>query len=605
MGPASARKPLAIVLSLSLSLPAGAWQFPQDDEIPAPAIRVSTKMVALDVVVTDKEGRAIPDLRADDFSIEESGKKQKIAIFRYESADRRAAAPPPLPQNVYSNRPEYNMPAGPLTIILLDALNTAFKDQAYARQQMLKWVDTQLQPNQRVAVFGLTNQLFKLQDFSADPTILKAAIARFQPRSLAESSKGEPVSVTVGPNISTSSGGFRGGEQNTAAGQQIATNVLASVESFAASQAAAAIEARIANTLEAFRSIARATAGHSGRKNLIWVSAGFPFTLIPESGQVASLPAVTPGLGSGGPPPTPNEGNIQTLSNQLAVSFNPEIERLASQLADVQMVIYPVDSRGLVGATLADASQSGLDNRGMLQLGREYAQSVSNSTAALRSSIQNMQDIAAQTGGKAYVSRNDIDNAVALASQDGANSYSLGYYSTNKRWNGEYRKIKVTVSRAGVQVRYRPGYFAYDPLELNKKKSKDQEVAFNNAIRGQAGFSTMVLFDAQVAPQPGNSPVTFLVDPRTFTVEDAKEGGKHLSLDLFAVAYGADGKMVKNTGQTIDTIVSSDQYQQLLKQGLMAQLELPLGPGRYQLKLAVRDNRTGYVGTLDVPLTLP
>jgi len=105
-------------------------------EPPAPTIRVTTRMVLIDVVVTDKQGKPIPGLRAEDFTLEEKGKAQKIASFTV--ASEPAAAPEVLPPGIYTNRAQYRSHGGPITVLLLDALNTAFKDQAYARQQMLR-----------------------------------------------------------------------------------------------------------------------------------------------------------------------------------------------------------------------------------------------------------------------------------------------------------------------------------------------------------------------------------------------------------------------------------------------------------------------------------
>src|SRR5262249_17814847 len=166
------------------------------EEIPAPTIRVTTRMVLVDVVVTDKQGKPVPGLRAEDFTIEEKGKTQKIASFT--TSPEAGAKPEPLPPGIYSNRAQYRSPGGPITVLLLDALNTAFKDQAYARQQMLKFVQQQYRPGQRMAVFTLTGQLQVLQDFTSDPRILYAAMQRFRPEpqhfaGVVQTASGSPV----------------------------------------------------------------------------------------------------------------------------------------------------------------------------------------------------------------------------------------------------------------------------------------------------------------------------------------------------------------------------------------------------------------------------
>src|SRR5437762_13985249 len=85
-------------------------------EPPAPTIRVTTRMVLVDVVVTDKQGKPVPGLRAEDFTLEEKGKTQKIATFTTTS---EAPSAEPLPPGIYSNRAQYRSPSGPITVLLL------------------------------------------------------------------------------------------------------------------------------------------------------------------------------------------------------------------------------------------------------------------------------------------------------------------------------------------------------------------------------------------------------------------------------------------------------------------------------------------------------
>ena len=101
---------------------------------PAPTIRVTTHMVLVDAVITDKQGKPITGLKADDFVIEENGKVQKIARVT-SAAENMPSAGQPLPLGIYSNEAQYRSPGTPITVMLLDAMNTPFTDQAYARRQ--------------------------------------------------------------------------------------------------------------------------------------------------------------------------------------------------------------------------------------------------------------------------------------------------------------------------------------------------------------------------------------------------------------------------------------------------------------------------------------
>lgn len=155
------------------------------EDVNTPAVRVSSRLVLVDAVVTDRSGQRITGLTKDDFTVLENGKPQKISAFSFETPE--APSPrPALPPNVYTNRPEYDMPKGPLTILLLDGLNTAVADQGYARSQLLKYLGSQLQPGQPVSVYTLAGSLRLLQDFTGDVDLLKAAVEHFNPQTSVE-----------------------------------------------------------------------------------------------------------------------------------------------------------------------------------------------------------------------------------------------------------------------------------------------------------------------------------------------------------------------------------------------------------------------------------
>src|SRR5438445_7519602 len=152
---------------------AGGWfQAAQQTstELPAPTIRVTTHLVLIDAVVTDKQGNPIAGLRPEDFVVEENGKAQKIATFA--GPLKSASGPASLPPGIYSNRSQYRSTGGPVTVMLLDAINTPFSDQAYARRQMLNFVQNQYNPDQRMAVISRTAALHVSQDFTTRPPAL-------------------------------------------------------------------------------------------------------------------------------------------------------------------------------------------------------------------------------------------------------------------------------------------------------------------------------------------------------------------------------------------------------------------------------------------------
>src|SRR5438270_1551860 len=129
---------------------AGLAQQPQPAQNATPAIRVQARVVLVDVLATDNAGKPVTDLKPADFTVEESGHKQKVAFFSLEQPSQ--AQLPQLPPGVYSNRPEYNAPTGALTVILIDSLNTPLTNQPYVRDQLIRYAANQMSHGQRGAV---------------------------------------------------------------------------------------------------------------------------------------------------------------------------------------------------------------------------------------------------------------------------------------------------------------------------------------------------------------------------------------------------------------------------------------------------------------------
>jgi VWFA-related protein len=545
--------------------------------IPAPTIRVTTHMVLIDAVVTDKQGKAITGLRPEDFVVEENGKAQKIVSLTT-PADNIPAAAPALPPGIYSNEAQFRSPGRPITVMLLDALNTPFTDQAYARTQMLAFVKEQFKPGDRMGVFALTGSLNLLQDFTSDPQVLYTALQRFKPLTqtfpngapTVTSSDGGPATAastvasldasTPPPSDSgaNSGGGLRGGSD------ALISSTMAALQGFEGAQVAYAKDERAVMTLNALASVARILGGLPGRKNLIWVTGDISdLSFIPED-RVMSNAELSEDL------PSMDTRRVEEhASGNYAATFRTshaeEIRETASRLASAQVAVYPVDARGLSISTSIDSQET-------------------------------MREMARETGGRAYVNQNEIKVGVERAFADEAAAYTIGYYPENKKYDNKYRSVKVKVKRDGVEVQSRRGYYAIDPTQI-KGYNAQQQVA---SALGDIVPSTLVSFKAQVKAAsansaPGKTGVTFLVDASTLSAEDAP-GGKRLNVDFYANIYSG-GKIVATSGKKIDQVFDANTYQQIVQHGLATHLDLDPKPG--QLRLAVQDARTGMVGTIN------
>ena len=541
----------SLLATVSSPLPA---QSPQEP-LPTLTIRVSTRLVLVDVVVTDKHGRPVLGLQPADFTVIEKGKTQKISVFTPPNQSSAKPAAPALPPGVYSNRPQYRSPGGPPTVILLDAANTRLANQTYARTQMLKWVVDEYRPGDEVAVFALTDRLVSLSDFTDDPEILLNVLRQFVAQKPAGTAN-PPAPDLPAPISGAASQSVR-----------VLTQQLAS---FHSAELDFIANRRADVTVAAMRSLVRILGGIPGRKNIVWLTAGFPFSLIPEqpTGVDSSgsrwTDAELRALGGRGLfQPGMNAGQQRLYADK--------VRDIAAQFASSQVAIYPVDVTGLL---------PGIGDRSFERQ-------------------ETMKEIARDTGGQAFVNQNDLHRGVELAFADRAASYTVGYYPEDKNWDGGYRKITVKVDRQDVETRYRRGYFALDPAKENERKFEQD---LSDAVLDRIS-ATQVAFDAQVsAIDNGKTRFEFMIDGSSVSTEDAGKG-KRLNLNFGVVVFAPGGKIVSNHVMKLDEVLPLQTYQQIMQQGLSVHIDVDTPPGKNLAWLGVRDNHNGYVGTLQAAVS--
>ncbi len=416
-----------------------------------PVMRVNTRIVNVDVIVRDRRGNPVEDLKESDFKLYDNGQLQRIE-FLDRFSDGVSASPSPealpaeLPPNIFTNFPgrDASLPVN-LTIILADALNTPFGDQVYANKQLLKCIEN-LKPQDHVALYALGNGLRILQDFTGDDALLVRAAKAYmgqntlaEPASKLSSSQADlPFSPEV---IESASGPLR---QMMLKMEQMNEQVGESYQ-----------ERRTEMTLAAFRTIALHVADVPGRKNLLWLSGSFPVTFGLEN-------TILPASSLTGGKPQMNNSPLAPAPQTYGELFQ-DAERL---LESANVAVYPVDAMGLQAPYSVPTSPGAAMPRTDAYPHNEQAHMV-------------MAQIADNTGGVAYFNTNDMADALERAMDDSRFSYLLGF-APQIRWDGKFHKVQVRVDRRGLSVRARKGYYAfpartYAPQELDVLAYESQE----------------------------------------------------------------------------------------------------------------------------------
>lgn len=566
----------------------------------APSVKVTTRLVIVDVVAHDKKGHAITDLEATDLRILEDGKEQPIRSFIFQSGapslEKANAEPAALPANMVSNARKYS-PNAAMNVILLDSLNSNLLNQAYVRTEMVKFLE-KLPEGQPIAIFTLGRQLHMVQDFTTDLTDLRRVINAF---------KGQSSPLLQNP---------AGTSEVSMVPQGIAAQILASspmgvsmmqqIKAFEEESTADQNDIRIQYTFAALTSLGRMLSRYKGRKNLIWISESIPMNIF---AAVDSHSPVNSNFGQ--VPDKAGYSHDRSYGDQLA--------NLGSLLADAQISMYPIDARGLIGSPLYNVANnlSGQSVMGGLAVKIEGKQA-----EELFQSHASMLDLADKTGGKAYYNRNDIDNALRDGIDDGSTYYMVGYYPQNKKWDGRFRKIEVKTRRQGINLRYRTGYFAVDRAAYLAQHPEQMDIDFNQALNLESPITSALQFKAEVnpptvvsSPEAGSPPAAdsktvllrYAIDPSEIQFNSGTDGLQHAQVDCAVRVFAPNDfdKPVKTEGAKMNAALKPDALAKIKSSFFPCELKIDLPPGQYFLRLAVREGSSGLIGSANAQVTVP
>ena len=524
-----------------------------------PALRVSTHLVQVNVIVEDKKGEPVTGLTRDDFNLYEQKKPQKIEYFSMESTGPLAASTPPaLLPNFYSNR--LDLKAGvptSVTVILLDTLNTHYADVPFAKVQILKFL-SQIQAQDRVALYALGARLRVLHDFTSDAVPLLRALNLYQSGPPAQLQASQPEGfISAGPDVPAAF------DQMMAESRERLANL--------------AIAFRVEWTTLALEAIANRLAQLPGRKNLIWVTSSFPYSI--------NMDRVTM---------TPSD----TLEKR---NFTDQIERAVRALNHANLAVYPVDARGLVPPRLIRPEEFHATTSGPTLNAR-----LADPTLAAgpdRPNLDTMNAMAERTGGRAAYNDNEISAAIRRAIDDSRVTYVLGFYPAQSELDSKFHNIKVEVKRPNSRVSYRKGYFALPEQTLS---SQQREALLREATVGPleaTGLGLMV--HAVPADNQGGTravSVTLKVERREISFAQ-KEGLWLGSIDVVFAGRSAQGEVLSAVGKTYEMRFPQQAFDSVEKTGLIVNRRLPVPDNVVEIRVVLRDNTTGSIGSVNIPIS--
>jgi VWFA-related protein len=569
----------------------------RQQESPA-VLKVTTRLITVDVVARNHHGDAVRDLKSSDFQIiEQAGShkaQEQIASFRLldrgmaKAADSEKAALQ-LPAGVYANLVTNKSLSVPPTILLLDGLNTDPTAQVQVRQKMVHLLAS-APSNVPMAVFLLGRELRMLQNFTGDARLLRAAAERavtmeasnmqdkdFRDDTLSHSSLLEEMAGAEGQSdIPGGPPGVAPGGQGAGGGSSATMPAMRALElqQFEREQYAESMDIRVKLTLNALLAIARHVSGYPGRKNLIWISSTFPLAIMPDA-------------------------NVKMVAQFSGIrNYSDDLTAVASSLTDAQIAVYPVDPRGMDTQQVFNP-----ESRGKMNPFSEGA-TLDRESNLRFSSQQAMRDLADQTGGKVCLNNNDLSECVKRAVDDSSSYYELTYYPTDKNWHGEFRRISVKTTRPGVQLSFRAGYFARDSdATISAKDAKDTDTRVSQAACNDFLTATSILVEASALPpdHPGQTKYFLVIDPNALSFGQPEGGVRNVQIELATCMFNARGLPLQYNRQSIGQKFSEAEYQSAITRGVSHTISFVPKPETARVRLLVCDTRTGMIGSVDLP----
>jgi VWFA-related protein len=554
-------------------------------------LKVPVEVVVVNAIVTDRDGNPITDLTVDDFEVLENRKKQTIQSFSQEiyqgsqsslSWGSAIGAEEPAPEEAPPKPRLLSLVIDDLTYPPLGTLSRTIK-------AIRGFVERGLKAGNYISIMTASRGHFV--PFTQDSELLLAEIGRIHKKLDFTSSMNRAGCVTMTDaqaeeiHVISSSPGSRAfdvamadaedcgigqasantvseGRQRVGVGATVLNPDQQALEAFVRTQASMHLSLKTGRTrrlLDVLRGHIRSLGPVEAQKSLVLLSAGF-----------------------------------------LHRALRYDLERLVDRALKTGIIFNTIRITGLETSSMYDVSNDFTDNSN-LRLDKALLV-----TEDRRQKGMALDYLAMATGGISFKDNNDLAAGLRQVVDQQFSYYVLSYATPPKKPDGRYYRLRVKVSRPGVRVTHRKGYFA--PKErLSPEEQKKKEML--EAMRAPTDLREIPLqmsyhgsrldgdtYRLEIVTRLGFKELPFLVE----------EGKRINRINLAVVAFDDEEKYVGGDEKAWNFKLGDSNYQALLKSGLTSKVVLEVPPGRYQVKVAARENLNAGLGslrrTVEVPL---
>ncbi len=532
---------------------------PPAPQQPPITFRAEVNYVEVDARVLDAQGKFVTDLKPEDFEVFEDRRPQKVTAFSLvnipvERQQRPLFASKPVEPDVRNNLQGAD---GRIYLLVLDDLHTTALRSQRTKLAARTFIERYIGANDLAAVVHTCGRGDAGQDFTSNPRLLLQAVDKFMGRKLRSSTLNKIDDV------------------NRRAGTGLESDPARDLD-----DKERGFQAR--NALDTVRNLSQYLGNIRGRrKALVMFSEGIDYNIY----------------------------DIMSIDNSGATESTSVMDATRDMIAAAtraNVAIYGVDPRGLGASfdglaeiqSFPDDTSLGLTQSALL-----------NETRLGQDSLRTMSD---ETGGFAVVNRNDFATAFQRIVDDNSSYYVMGYYSTNERRDGRFRRIEVRVKdRPGLVVRARKGYVAPRGRvpETKAASTKDApSVELKEALESPLPLPALPLaVTAAVFKGPAQrGSVVISTFIHGGSLPFAEEGGMFKNdLEVIGIATDDKGKSFSTDRNTVNLNMKPDTANRVRATGFRVIQSLDLQPGRYLLRVAVREGNTRKAGMVTYDLDVP
>jgi VWFA-related protein len=566
----------AIVLLLAL---VASQEIPGQTKAQAPddVVRTKTELVQTDVTVVDKRGRFVEGLSAEEFELRVDSKLQPLSFFeqvRAGSADEEkqliAAGKRDTTPHAKLIRPP--TPVGDrerVIFFFVDDIHLTSEGLNRTRTILTHFLESKMTAKDRVAIVSTSGQIGFLQQLTNNKAVLREAISRlnskYNPETTASQVSISEVDANLVANradrglfaylIEATMKEFQMGAANAFT---IVTNRVRQINA----------QSRIAelDTLSRLEGLLRSTTPVAGRKILFFISDGF---------------VVDP-----------------MRSNGSDVMW-----RVVKEAARVGVVVYSLATRSNSLGPGADVSNNGYPDFSPRTATRTLAES--------RMPQEPLDTLAAETGGRAYLNPNALDDGVANALSESSAYYLLAWRPDSENQREGKSRINVAIKgRPDLRVRMRRHFFDFRETQATANsvaaaatKGPDDELkAALGSLYPRRDLPTSVSASFLKSAENGTAlNLSMKINGETLGFDESS-GKSRAVVDVLGVALDDRGRF-SSFKQKLEIprevmLTNNDRFIKWTQ-------SLRLPPGLYQVRVAVRDRQTGRTGSAITWIEIP